>query len=99
MIPVKQYTPIVITDGSLSVATAGVRTRFTTANIPCFSITMTANSANTGMLSVGGSAIVAVSNGLPLSAGDTAIIEIDNLNKLYLDSTVNGEGLTYYYKA
>ncbi len=102
MILVKQYTPIAIIDGSISVGTAGTRIQITTTNSPCFSVTLTANSVNTGILCIGGSAVTASTStartGTPLSAGDTAIIEIDNLNKLWLDTTVSGEGASYYYK-
>lgn len=101
MIPVYKYIPINIVDGNKTVTTAGTRVQLSTAYVPCVSITITANSANTGIICAGGSAIVATSSGrtgVPLSAGDTAIIEIVNLNKLYLDSTVSGEGVSYYYK-
>lgn len=101
MIPVYKYIPINIVDGNKAVTTAGTRVQFSTGNFPCVSVTMTANSANTGIICAGGSTVVATSasrTGIPLSAGDTAIIEVANLNKLWLDSTVSGEGVSYYYK-
>lgn len=101
MIPVKQYVPIRMLDGRFTIGTAGIRVQITTANTPCFSITFTTDSANTGIVCAGGSTVVATSatrTGLPLNSGDTAIIEIDNLNKLWLDSTVSGEGGSYLYK-
>lgn len=101
MIPVYKYIPVNIIDGNMSVGTAGNRLQLSTANVPCVSVTMTARSANTGIVCIGGSSVVATSasrTGVPLSAGDIAIIEIINLNKLYLDATVSGEGVSYYYK-
>lgn len=103
MIPVKQYVPIAILDGATSVGTAGTRVQVTTANTPCFSITLTAGSANTGIMCIGGTTVTASTGtartGLPLNAGDTAIIELDNVNKIWLDSTVSGDKASYYYKA
>lgn len=95
------YIPTNIVDGTKSVGTAGTRVQISSAFTPCISIALTANSANSGIICVGGTAVVATSasrTGVPLAAGDSLILEFDNLNKIYLDSTVSGEGVSYFYK-
>jgi len=34
---------------------------------------------------------------VPLNAGDSIVIPIDNLSDVYIDSTVSGEGVTFTY--
>lgn len=49
---------------------------------------------------VGGATVVAAKatrRGIPLWAGDSIKLTIDDLNKVYIDSTVNGEKITYTY--
>lgn len=99
-----EIKPIVatgISDGRKTVTTAGTRVQLTTASTICLSVTLTALLENTGIICVGGSTIVASAStrtGIPLRKGDSVVIEVDNLNKVYIDSTVNGEGVSYYYK-
>jgi len=64
------------------------------------SVVITAETDNTGIVVVGGSGVVAslsTREGTPLNAGDSISIDIDDLAEVYLDSTVNGEGVTYTY--
>ena len=60
------------------------------------SVTVRAKSVNTGLIYVG-SSIVASSNGFQLSSGETVSIDIDNLSKVYIDSAVNEEGVSFIY--
>lgn len=63
---------------------------------------VTALSTNTGVIVVGGSTVVAAAGtrrGTPLSAGDTVSINLADLSKLYIDATVNGEGVSFSYSA
>jgi hypothetical protein len=95
-------TPSTITDGRKTVTTAGTRVQIVTASTVCRSVTVTALEGNTGVICVGGSTIVAslgTRTGIPLNPGDSVVIEIDNLNKIWLDSAVSGEGVSYYYKS
>lgn len=52
---------------------------------------------NTGVVVIGNDAAddVTVSNGYRLAAGDVAIVETGDLGDLYLDSAVNGEGVSW----
>jgi hypothetical protein len=63
-------------------------------------VVITALSGNTGVIVVGGSGVVAslsTRSGTPLLAGDTVILDVDDLAKVYIDSTVNGEGVSFTY--
>ena len=56
---------------------------------------------NTGNIIVGDSnieSVVGSERGIVLFTSQSIIIEIDNLNKVYIDSTVNGEGVAYLYE-
>jgi predicted aspartyl protease len=57
-------------------------------------------SGNTGTVVVGGSTVVAslsTRTGVPLDAGDTLAIDSADLSHFYIDSTVNGEGVSFLY--
>jgi len=59
-----------------------------------------AQTDNTGVIAVGGSGVdatVATGTGIALYAGDSVTLEIDNLADVYIDATVNGEGVRYTY--
>jgi len=77
-----------------NVTTAGTRVQL--ASNACSSVTVKAKSTNTGLIYVGGSS-VSSSNGFILSAGDSISIDITNTNLLYIDSSVNGEGVSFIF--
>ena len=88
-----------IDSGRKVVTTAGTRVALA-ASTRCRRVEITAETDNTGVIVVGGSGVVATQatrNGTPLNPGDTMTIEIDDLAKVYLDSTVNGDGVTFNY--
>ena len=85
----------IVGSGVQTVATAGSRVALASTTA-IKSVTVRAKSVNTGLIYVG-SSIVASSNGFQLSAGETVSIDIDNLSKVYIDSAVNGEGVSYVY--
>lgn len=82
-------------DGSKNVTTAGTRVQLA-ASQACKEVEIVAKSTNTGNIWVGGSAIAAGS-GRPLLPLQSMIVKVSNLNLIYLDSDVNGEGVTYIY--
>ena len=89
---VQPAAPTTPTSGVKTVTTAATRVQLDT--VTCKSVSIKAHSANTGLIYVGGSG-VAAANGYRLSAGDTVDIAIDNVNRLWIDSAVNGEGVSY----
>lgn len=80
----------------LNNAVAGVRTQFTAVSTPINSVVIKALSTNTGTIWVGGSAVTSA-NGFELSASDSVSISVNNLNLLWIVSTVNNEGISYLY--
>jgi len=81
------------------VTTAGTAVALA-ASTACKKVIITAETDNTGLIVVGGSAVVAAlatRQGIPLYAGDSIEFEITDLASVYIDSTVNGDGVTFLY--
>jgi hypothetical protein len=57
-------------------------------------VTIKAKATNTGLIYVG-TVAVASSNGYQLSPGEEVFIECASLATVYIDSAVNGEGVSY----
>lgn len=87
-----EVAPTTVAHAKVTVTTAGTRVQFG-ANA-CKSVVVKALASNTGLAYVGGST-VASTNGFQLSAGDTVALDINNTNVIYIDSAVNGEGVTF----
>lgn len=84
-------------DGSRTVTTAGTRVQLSTSSVPCRKVKLIGLDTNTGTIWVGGST-VADGRGEPIVAlQSTDWIETTDLTNIYLDSTVNGEGVSYIY--
>lgn len=86
-------SPTTVYNGKKTVTTAGTRVALATTQT-VKSVTIKALNANTGTIYVGNST-VASTNGLELLAGDTVNMDIADLATVYIDSSVNGEGVTY----
>lgn len=89
-----------ITSDRRVVTTAGTRVQLKTSATPARRCEITAETDNTGVIVVGGADCVAAQatrEGTPLNPGDTMTIAIDDLSKIYLDSTVSGDGVTFNY--
>jgi len=83
--------------GQTTVTTAGTAVALGSQDI-IGSLMIKALDTNTGVVAVGNDGLndVTVSNGLRLEAGDVIVFEyVGNLASLYLDSAVNGEGVSW----
>lgn len=78
-------------DGTRTVATAGVAVPLTAASTTAKSVMIQADWNNTGDILVGN----ATSQSNVLLPGDNLETQVDDLNEVYIDSTVNGEGVNY----
>jgi hypothetical protein len=90
-----------IGDGRKVIATAGSAEALST-DTDVKEVTITAELDNTDVVVIGSSTVVAAlltRRGTPLFPGDSVSIETDNLNELFVDVMVNGEGITYQYTA
>lgn len=89
----QETAPTTIYNGKKTVTTAG--TRVTLASSQAIkSVTIKALVANTGTIYVGDGS-VASTTGFALLAGESISLDIGNLVTVNLDSSVNGEGVTY----
>lgn len=86
----------ILVGGIKLVTTAGSRVQLSATSVPCIDLIIQATSGVTGRIYVGGPA-VSSSAGVYLTAGQTLPISTDNLNKVWLDSTVDGDGATFLY--
>ena len=91
-------SPAAIGHGSKTVTTAGTDVTLA-ASTACKSVTIQAYESNTGFIAVGATGVDAgaAGTGIRLAAGDTFSLEIANLASVYIDSTVNGEGVRFTY--
>lgn len=83
--------------GSKTVTTAGTRVQLSGVSIPCKKITIQGLAANTKAIYIGDST-VASSNGIFVFPTQMFQLTVANLNMVYLDSEVNGEGVVYQYE-
>lgn len=85
--------------GVTTVTTAGTDVALA-GSTACKKVTIQAQTDNTGKIAVGATGVdatVATGTGILLSAGDAYEFEIDNLADIFIDATVNGEGVRYVY--
>ena len=84
--------------GRQPVTTGGTRVQLTTTSTAILSVIVTAETDNTGVITVGGSDVVAALStrkGHPLQAGESVELGVNDLAKVYIDTTVNTDGVTY----
>jgi hypothetical protein len=84
-------------NGRKTVTTAGTAVQLG-ASTGAESVAITALSTNTGVICVGGSGVKAATSertGIALSAGQSASVPTDDVGDIYLDATVNGEGVSW----
>jgi len=91
-----------ITSGRKTITTANTPEQITATSTPIKSVTIQALPGNVGSIAIGSSNAVRASaaanmNGIILEAGDAYPVYVDNLNKVWIDASVNGEGVTYMY--
>lgn len=87
-------------NGRKTVATAGTAEALSGTATPYVTLTIMAEADNTGVIAVGTSSVIAAlatRNSIYLNAGDSwTTYDPDTLNQIYLDTTVSGDGVTYF---
>ena len=89
-----------ISDNRKIVTTAGTRVALVASSTRANWVIITAETDNTGIIVVGGSGVIAAlatRQGTPLGVGDTIALLIDDLVDVYIDTTVDGDGVTFTY--
>lgn len=87
-------------DGRTIVPVAGTRVPLVASSTECSSVVITGENDNTGVIVVGGDTVVASAGqrrGHPLGAGASLTLAVNNLDSIYIDTTVGGDGVTYAY--
>jgi len=90
-----------VRDGRKTVAAAGTAEKIASTHTACRKLTIMALLTNTDMVVVGGSTVVASAatrRGIPLSAGMSITLNVDDLQNVYIDAVVSGEGVSYIYQ-
>lgn len=85
-------------DGRKTCTLAGTADQFSSQ--ACKHVILTALEANTDIVVIGSSTVVASSStrrGHPLTPNQNVRLEISNLNLLYIDAVVSGEGVSFAY--
>ena len=83
-----------IYNGQKTVSTAGTQVALASSQAITHSVKIKALHGNSGWIYIGNSS-VSSSNGYVLDAGETVEIQVANLATVYVDSSVNGEGVSY----
>ncbi len=76
-----------------TVTTAGTRVQL--PDHACRKIIITANRTNTGYIYIGGSDVSSAVYGIELTENGQITLEISNSNLIYIDASVDGEGISY----
>ena len=100
------FAELVQGSGRQTVTTAGTAVALSSTASSFTALTICAETDNTGVIVVGNSDVVAVlasRKGIPLNAADCYTLDLNvgklgNLNTVYIDSTVNTDGVTYHYQ-
>lgn len=103
-VSVSSATPAATTPGNIrkTVTTAGTAVALNGSTLRIRRGVVCALATNTGVVVTGGSTVIAAvgtRNSPYLNAGDTIELGSVDLSATYIDSTVNGEGVTVYYEA
>lgn len=88
-----------LADGVKIITTAGTDEVLASSTI-CKWVSIQAQTDNTGLIAIGASGVdatVATGTSVVLYPGDVISFEIDNLNNIFVDSTVDGEGVRFFY--
>jgi hypothetical protein len=87
-----------LTAGSKTVTTAGAPEALG-GDVPCKKIIVDAYASNSGVIAYGDVAVDAgvAGTGALLAAGDSVTLYVANLNVVFLDASVSGEGVRFTY--
>lgn len=77
----------------VGVTTAGTRVQL--PNMPCTEVTIIARRLNIGYIYAGMSNVSSLSFGVELAAKESFTFGVSNLNMIYIDASVSGEGISY----
>ena len=94
---IPNYVPESIGTGRKTVSIMGTRVQLASSQT-IGGVIIVAEFGNGGVICVGDNNVIAdaaTRRGVPLNPGDAVILNIDNIDKIWIDSTINGDGVTY----
>jgi hypothetical protein len=89
-----------VSQGRKAVTAAGTAERLVSTNTPCRKVEIQALEANSDMVVIGGSGVVAAAatrQGIALIPGQVFTLRVEDLYNIYVDAVVSGEGVSYVY--
>lgn len=86
--------PTAVRNGKKTVASAGTAEVIVGSSTTVVGVVIQALESNTGLVYIGNSSVDST-NGMELQAGQATGLAIDNLNKVYVDAAVTGEGVCF----
>lgn len=89
-----------IGDGRLVVASSATAQRLSATHVTCRWVLISAETDNTGIVTVGGSTVVAADatrRGIPLAANATVPITCRDLYDVFVACKTDGDGVTFIY--
>jgi len=86
--------PATIYHGQKTVTTAGTEVALASSQAILSGVRIKALAANTGIIYVGANPVTSTT-GFALAAGEEVFVEVANLATVFIDSSVNGEGVSY----
>lgn len=92
-VPTREQGSEAIKGAVQNVATAGTRVQL--PDYACTEVTLIAKRTNTGAIYVGGADVSSTVYGVCMTARDSLTLKVSNTNLLYIDASVNGEGISY----
>lgn len=91
-----QAPPTAFYGGKKTVAAAGTNVQLQASSQPLTEgVLLRGLDANVGLVYPGNASVTSSGNGSRVAAREPCFIRIDNLNKVYIDAAVNGEGVTF----
>lgn len=90
---------ISISNGVEVVTTSGTIVPLSVSSVPTFKVDIQALLANSGTVTIGGTSVLSAStNGIVLNPGNVyTITDVNDLNKIWVDASANGNGVSYVY--
>jgi hypothetical protein len=92
----KLYPVQTFGNGAKTITTAADPAEVLGADTECNWVAIQAKTGNTNPVYVGGAGVDST-NGYELSALEAIVLPVNNVNKIYLKATTDGEGVNYLY--
>ena len=101
----EETPPSGIAHGRKTSTTPGTAVKLIAAATTCKRVIITALESNDNVVVIGGSGVLAGTNndggntrtGIPLFMNQAAVVDIDDVSKLYLDVITSGNGVSFVY--